>query len=261
MTEILTEIRQMTTIQRIALIEETLGLIRDEVPQDPSAEKPPADDAPPAMPPILIRDSAPPMLSGLAESLRLDGYPVREASDDESGAVAIQSQVQVVLELILPARGGHPMPILMVTAQVKEGAPVTDREIETGDEGSRPLPELLARLTALLTAVKPAGPPSGKICFSDVVINLATHRATRGGKSVQMSTREFDLVRYLWENRSSPLSRETILGAVWEKGYAGTARTVDNFLTRLRQKFEPSPSDPIYFQTVRGIGYCFVVDE
>ena len=123
------------------------------------------------------------------------------------------------------------------------------------------MPDFLACIKTLLQEVKPEEPPGGKIAFGDAEVNFTTHRATRAGQEVKMSTREFDLVRYLWENRSSPLSRETILGAVWEKGYAGTARTVDNFLTRLRQKFEPSPSDPIYFQTVRGIGYCFVVDE
>jgi two-component system alkaline phosphatase synthesis response regulator PhoP len=225
---------------------------------------------------ILIIEDDLPVLRGLADSLRLEDYDVIEAVNGESGLDAVEEHAPslIILDLILPGidgyevcrrlrRGGNQALILMLTAKGEEAQKVTGLEIGADDYVTKPfsLLELLARIKALLRRGRPVEKPVEKISFSDVEINFGTFRATRAGKPLEMSVREFELLRYLWQNRLSPLSREKILGAVWDEGYDGTARTVDNFITRLRQKIEPDPRVPIYIQTVRGIGYCFVVDE
>jgi two-component system response regulator RegX3 len=77
------------------------------------------------------------------------------------------------------------------------------------------------------------------------------------GEAVEVSNREFRLLRYLIENRGRVLSRDQILNHVWGYDYEGTARTIDNFINKLRSKIEPDPARPTYILTVRGVGYKF----
>jgi two-component system response regulator RegX3 len=78
------------------------------------------------------------------------------------------------------------------------------------------------------------------------------------GTPVEVSNREFRLLRYLVENRGRVLSRDQILNKVWGYDYDGTARTIDNFINKLRSKIEPDPTQPTFIVTVRGVGYKFV---
>ena len=121
--------------------------------------------------------------------------------------------------------------------------------------------ELVARVKALLRRVQRAESQVAGLQLGDVEINFETFTATRAGEPIELSTREFELLRYLVQNPDRVLSRQAILNAVWGADYYGTSRTVDNFITRLRQKIEPNPSQPRYIQTVRGIGYRFVPAE
>jgi DNA-binding response OmpR family regulator len=90
------------------------------------------------------------------------------------------------------------------------------------------------------------------------VIDFVGQTVTRKGKPLEMSLREFELLKFLLRNRNKALSREEILNKVWGYDYYGTQRTIDNFITKLRQKLERDPENPQHFLTVRGVGYKFV---
>jgi DNA-binding response OmpR family regulator len=92
--------------------------------------------------------------------------------------------------------------------------------------------------------------------FGDVRVDLDRHQATRAGKPVAMTAREFALLGYFLRNPERALTRDILLSEVWRTDYL-TQRTIDNFVGRLRAKFEPDPDAPRYFLTVRGVGYRF----
>jgi two-component system alkaline phosphatase synthesis response regulator PhoP len=263
MDSILAEIRKMTRSQRRALIEEAQQLMDDDVELSPSADTSASDDGEPSMPLILIRGTERRTLSELVEGLRRQGYPISEAVDEKTSSQAQQrqEQPQIVLELILPQGRSHPTPILVVTAEMNAPEQPSDPEEQANETQPFCLPDFLACIKTLLQEVKPEEPPGGKIAFGDAEVNFTTHRATRAGQEVKMSTREFDLLRYFWQNRSFLVSRQMILSAVWGEEYVGTPRTVDNFIVQLRQKFEPSPREPIYFHSTPGKGYRFTIEE
>jgi len=91
-----------------------------------------------------------------------------------------------------------------------------------------------------------------------VEIDFVTRAASVGGESVDLTTREFELLRLFLQREGEALPREEIVRRVWGYNYDGTDRTLDNFVSRLRQKLEPEPSSPRHFLTVRGVGYRFV---
>jgi DNA-binding response OmpR family regulator len=90
-----------------------------------------------------------------------------------------------------------------------------------------------------------------------VSVDLKSRRVTRGGKEVELTSREFDLLRHFLLHPEMALSREQLMQAVWGIDYFGTARTVDNFIVRLREKLEVDPEKPKHFETLRGLGYRF----
>ena len=95
------------------------------------------------------------------------------------------------------------------------------------------------------------------VSFGKVALDFKARTATVSGKPVQMTSREFDLLHFFLSREGQALERQEILNRVWGFDYFGTDRTVDNFINRLRQKLEPDPDKPSYFQTVRGVGYRF----
>jgi DNA-binding response OmpR family regulator len=116
--------------------------------------------------------------------------------------------------------------------------------------------ELIARVKAHL---RRRTTPSTVYRFGDVEIDLEKRLVLHAGQRVELTSREYDLLAFLVENEGRAVTRDAILQAVWGTQYLGTDRTVDNFITRLRQKFD-DPSSPAHFVTVRGVGYRFVGD-
>ena len=118
--------------------------------------------------------------------------------------------------------------------------------------------ELLARVKAVLrrTAVLPKH--EDQHSFGDVEVDLRRHRVLRSGKILDVSSKEFDLLKYFICHAGEPLSRDRLLEEVWGYENYPTTRTVDTHLVRLRQKLEPDPEQPQYFLTVHGTGYQFV---
>ena len=224
---------------------------------------------------ILIVEDDRAILSGLEKNLRFEGYEVITATDGERGSELAWDKMPdlILLDIMLPKRNGYEIcrtlrregrdvPILMLTARGQEMDKVMGLEIGADDYVTKPfgVMELLARIKALLRRVQREGTRVTQLQLGDVGINFETFTATRTGQSIDLSTREIEVLRYLAQNPNRVLSRQAILNAVWGTDYYGTERTVDNFVTRLRQKMEPNPRKPRYIQTVRGIGYRLVAD-
>jgi DNA-binding response OmpR family regulator len=116
--------------------------------------------------------------------------------------------------------------------------------------------ELIARVKAHLRRRA----PTAAMSFGDVEIDLERRLVRRAGEIVELTPKEHDVLAFLVENEGRAVTRDAILAAVWGDDYLGTDRTVDNFITRLRQKLDTSGS-PRFLLTVRGVGYRFVGDD
>ena len=221
---------------------------------------------------ILIVEDDASILKGLKMNLELEGYAVLTADDGEKGlALAWEEHPDlVILDLMLPKMNGYEVckeirrrkidvPILMLSAKNAEIDKIMGLDLGADDYISKPfaLREVLARVNAFLRRRRSSEAPVS-VAFGKVAVDFATHQATRDGKSVTLTSKELDLVRFYAEHEGKVLSREAILDGVWGRAYEGTDRTVDNFLNRLREKLEVSPDTPRHFLTVRGAGYRFV---
>ncbi len=193
------------------------------------------------------------------------------AGDGETGyQLAIDRQPDLVLlDVMLPGMHGlevlrrlrefdAEIPVLVLTARGEEADKVLGLQLGADDYISKPfnLPELRARINAALRRQRLRAGGQSVCEFSDVQVDLDRHRAHRAGQPVPMTAREFALLAYFLHNPERVLTRETLLSEVWRTDYL-THRTIDNFVGRLRAKFEPDPDRPRYFLTVRGVGYRF----
>ena len=219
---------------------------------------------------ILLIEDDPNILKGLELNLSLDGYQVRAAMDGTTG-LSIAGEWKpdlIVLDIMLPGlsgyevcrelrRRGSNVPVLILSAKGTEMDRVHGLDLGADDYMTKPfgLHELLARVKALLRRSRP--PDADKVrTFGDVEADFGAGEVRRRGAPVEMTARELQLLQYLISREGRVVTRQMILDAVWGEGYFGTERTVDNFITRLRQKLD-DPDEPVHFLTVRGMGYRF----
>jgi len=150
------------------------------------------------------------------------------------------------------------VPVLLLTARSEEADKVLGLTLGADDYISKPfnLGELRARINASLRRQRLRASGQSVREFGDVRVDLDRHQANRAGKDVAMTAREFALLAYFLRNPERALTRDTLLSEVWQTDYL-SQRTIDNFIGRLRAKFEPDPDRPRYFLTVRGVGYRF----
>jgi DNA-binding response OmpR family regulator len=221
---------------------------------------------------LIIEDDAS-ILLGLEKSLKFYGYDVICARDGESGlglAMGKESPDLIILDIMLPKLDGYQIcrrlreskigiPIIMLTVKEQEMDKVKGLELGADDYVTKPfsLLELQARIKAVLRRTRGTEERMGSFAFGDVEIDFDGRIVTREGKELDLSQREFDLLTFLISNSGRVLRRETILDEVWGYDYYGTLRTVDTFITHLRQKLEKDSANPQYILTVRGIGYKF----
>jgi two-component system, OmpR family, alkaline phosphatase synthesis response regulator PhoP len=222
---------------------------------------------------ILLVEDEPALRMTLGDRLRKEGYAVDCAVDGAEGfekATALPFDL-ILLDVMLPGKSGFTVcedirkaglitPILMLTALGQTSDKVKGLRIGADDYVTKPfhMQELMARVEALLRRApsKPAV-AADVYQFGDVRIDLRGTEATRGNERINLSAREFQLVRYFIEHAGATLSREELLTQVW--GYSGNmfTRTVDVHVAGLRQKLELEPKAPRYFLTVQGLGYKF----
>jgi len=221
---------------------------------------------------ILVIEDDPAIRLGLRKTLGFEGYRVLEAADGEKGLeLAFERRPDLVLlDLMLPKVNGYEvcrtlrrhdktLPILILSAKGQEVDKVTGLDVGADDYITKPFStrELQARVKAALRRTQAQEKTVETWSNERIRVDFPGQSLVVAGEAVELSTREFKLLRYLIENRGRVLSRDQILNKVWGFDYEGTARTIDNFINKLRMKMEVDPAQPTLIQTVRGVGYKF----
>jgi DNA-binding response OmpR family regulator len=209
----------------------------------------------------------------VGDRLRNEGYAVESATNGDEGfekATHLPFDL-IILDVMLPKRSGFVVckdireaglitPILMLTARGQTSDKVNGLKIGADDYVTKPfnMQELMARVEALLrrAPIRPAA-QAGVFDFGSLHVDLVGTEATKDRKTVNLSAREFQLLRYFIEHRGATLSRDELLKQVW--GYSANmyTRTVDVHIASLRQKLEDDPKQPKLILTVQGLGYKF----
>jgi two-component system alkaline phosphatase synthesis response regulator PhoP len=222
---------------------------------------------------ILLVEDEPGLVMTLTDRLVGEGYAVEHASDGEAGlGRALREPWDLmILDLMLPGQSGFDIcrdvrqarihtPILILTARGQTVDKVVGLKLGADDYLTKPfeMAELLARIEALLRRVPQAQRSAEAYQFGSIKVDFRRAEVYRGGKVIDLSAREFQLLRYFVQNRGSTLSRDELLNEVW--GYQATpaTRTVDVHVAWLRQKLEDNPRRPNYIITIHGLGYKFV---
>jgi two-component system, OmpR family, alkaline phosphatase synthesis response regulator PhoP len=152
------------------------------------------------------------------------------------------------------------IPIIMLTAKSEEFDKVLGLELGADDYITKPFSvrELLARVKAIFRRVNNSIAVESEIIkHGDITMDCTRHEVYKGNEYIEMPLKEFELLRLLITNKGKVLSRDVLLEKVWGFDYYGETRTVDVHVRYLRQKIEDDDSNPIYIETVRGIGYRF----
>jgi two-component system, OmpR family, alkaline phosphatase synthesis response regulator PhoP len=221
---------------------------------------------------LLVEDEAGLRLT-LSDRLVSEGYAVETAGDGEAGLASATAGGYdlIVLDVMLPRMNGFDVcrearqrgvttPILMLTARGQVVDRVVGLKLGADDYLTKPFEtiELMARLEALLRRRPSAAQPGGeRYRFGDVMVDLRRMEVSRGGVAVELSAREFKLLRHFIEHRGATLSRDALLSEVWGYDEMPMTRTVDVHVAGLRQKVD-NPKLPEYILTVHGLGYKFV---
>ncbi len=230
---------------------------------------------------VLIVDDERPIVDILKYNLEKDGYTTIEAYD---GAQALELAISqnpdiILLDVMLPKMDGFEVcrkvrekrpsvPILMLTAREEEVDKVLGLELGADDYITKPFSvrELMARVKANLRRSNAEQPEvsnevSSSINAGRIVINLDRYEVSRDNKVVDLTLREFELLKFLATQPDKVFTREMLLEKVWGYEYYGDVRTVDVTIRRLREKIEDDPSMPNFIVTKRGVGYCFNKDN
>ncbi len=219
---------------------------------------------------ILIVEDDPAIVFGLRKNLEFEGYEVIAATDGESGlARALEARPDlIILDIMLPKMNGFELceilrrrkidtPVIFLTAKSQESDKILGLDLGGDDYITKPfsLRELLARVKTVLRRTKAEEPEV--VRFGDVEVNFDAQTVKVRGREATLTGKEFELLKFLIRSEGKVLSREAILDGVWGYQYEGTARTIDNFITRLRQKIGEDVDEPRHILTVRGVGYKF----
>jgi two-component system, OmpR family, alkaline phosphatase synthesis response regulator PhoP len=213
---------------------------------------------------------------GLRFNLEAEGHEAVIANDGERALALVLEHRQpfdvIILDVMLPGRDGFDVaktlrqqgiqtPILMLTARTQVVDRVVGLKLGADDYLTKPFEtiELLARIEALLRRA-----PSGsngvaleRYQFGDITVDVRKAEVTSNGQLLELSAKEFQLLRYFIEHRGATLSRDELLHQVWGYNATPSTRTVDVHVAWLRQKLEPNPRVPQYILTVHGLGYKF----
>lgn len=231
---------------------------------------------------LLVVEDEPGLVMALTQRFSSEGYEFATASDGESGlALGLNEPFDVIiLDLMLPRKNGFDVcrdlrrrgidtPIIMLTARGQVVDKVVGLKLGADDYLTKPfaMMELLARIEALLrrsaTSSSPASSKSSARSsevhqFGTIRVDFRRTLVTRNNEPVNLSAREFKLLRYLIEHSGATVSRDELLNEVWGYNTATTTRTVDVHVSSLRQKIEDDPRHPKSIVTIHGFGYKFV---
>jgi two-component system response regulator VicR len=224
---------------------------------------------------VLIVEDEKPISDIIKFNLEKDGFQVETAYDGETGLNQILSSNPdlVLLDVMLPKMDGFEVlkrtrekshvPVLMLTAKEEEVDKVLGLELGADDYITKPfgMRELIARIKANIRRMNNGENPGEDNQpihqYGNLEIDMNRYEVRKEGKALELTLREFELLKYLAERENKVFSREQLLEEVWGYEYYGDIRTVDVTVRRLREKLEDDSANPKYIMTKRGIGYYF----
>lgn len=208
----------------------------------------------------------------LVMNLELEGFRVLTADDGEAGIALINQQKPdlIIMDVMMPKKdglqtcrelriSGISTPLILLTARNSEVDKVLGLDLGADDYLGKPfgMLELIARVKALLRRIQRTA-NIDQIQFSDIVVDFKAYKAHRNNDPIELSAREYRLLRYLISKEGNVVTRDELLDEVWGYNSYPTTRTVDNHIARLRQKVEANIDSPRHILTVHGVGYKFV---
>jgi DNA-binding response OmpR family regulator len=222
---------------------------------------------------VLIIEDDMAILRGLKDNLEAEHFEVSSENDGSKGyQMAKKRQFDVILlDIMLPSMNGMEIckqlrsdgiqaPILMLTSKGTELDKVMGLEIGADDYITKPfsIRELIARIKALLRRQTTVASNLDEFTFDDVHLDFKKQEAHKGKKAVDLSAKEFELLKYFVERKGQVITRVQLLDDVWGYEATPTTRTVDNYILGLRKKVETHPSKPKHLLTIHTAGYKFV---
>jgi DNA-binding response OmpR family regulator len=219
---------------------------------------------------VLIIEDDSSMLRGLKDNFAFAGYNVLTASDGEKGLnAALDAKPDlIILDIMLPKINGYEicrlirkekldMPVIMLTAKGEESDIILGLNLGADDYVTKPfsIKELLARVSAFLRRKKSIEKENYK--FGDFHFDISARKLSKKGKEVELSPKEYKLLEFFLRKQGKALTRDEILNEVWGYNSFTGHRSVDRFVTTLRNKIESNPDNPLFIHTLREIGYKF----
>jgi len=221
---------------------------------------------------ILVIEDEPDLRRGLEMNLKAEGYAVLTAGSGDAGVrQALDEKPDLVLlDVMLPGMNGFDVcrelrrksfeaPIIMLTAKGEEIDRVVGLEIGADDYVTKPfgLRELLARIRVRLRR-RTVDTIADVLRFGSVEVDFGRHEALHNGTRVDLTGKEFEILKLLSRHQGDVITRDRLLNEVWGYESYPTTRTVDNHILRLRQKLEDDPTNPRHILSIYGEGYKFV---
>lgn len=225
---------------------------------------------------ILVCDDEEDIVAALKIYLEADGYCVHAAYTGADALKIVREEpVQLALmDIMMPGMDGitamaklrefSNIPVILLTAKSEDSDKILGLSVGADDYITKPfsMRELLARVRTNMrraASMAPAAPeePGDQIRAKDITIDRTRRAVYKNGKELELTQREYELIKFLAENPGRVMSREELMGSVWQYDYFGDLRAVDVAVRRLREKLEDNPSEPVYVMTKRGAGYYF----
>lgn len=225
---------------------------------------------------ILVVDDEKVIVKALKFNLEQEGYEVETAFDGEEAIRLAHDETidLILLDLMLPKvdgftvcrtiRGFSNVPIIMLTAKSEDIDKILGLEYGADDYITKPfnVREVTARIKAIFRRVNPSpkGDKEKLIIVGDIRLDYNFRRVTVRDKTIELTSKEFDLLELFLKNPGKVYTRENLLDIAWGIDYPGDVRTVDVHIRRLREKIETDPAEPNYIKTKWGVGYYYKKD-
>jgi two-component system response regulator RegX3 len=221
---------------------------------------------------ILIVEDEESIAEPLASALEREGYSTSIAATaaEAMEVVRTTSPDLVLLDVMLPDGDGREIlreirtrsgtPVIMVSARGEETDMVVGLELGADDYVTKPFgsAELVARIRAVLRrAGEKQAPSPSTLRVGDISLDTDTHEVARDGSTLDLTLKEFELLRVLMESAGRVVSRQDLMDEVWDPHWFGPTKTLDVHVSSLRKKLDDDPADPRYIHTVRGVGFRF----